>query len=994
MTLFADPGPRWFNIPADRRFLDDLARGVFTALTPLGPEALSDATILVPNRRAARGLARAFGEAAGGRAMLLPQIRAIGDLDEGEPPFEPGDLALDLPPAITPWRRRFELARLAAGHGPKIGRELDAVGALELGDALGAFFDSLEIEEATGRDVGALVEGDFADHWRLSADFLDLAVRAWPRRLEELGLADVTARRVELLNRLAEVWTERPPQGPVIAAGSTGSAPATARLLAVIAGLPQGAVVLPGLDLDLSDDAWDQVDDQHPQGAMKRLLETAEVGRGGLKTWPAAPDMAGRWRRRVINEALRPAEATADWLAQIATLRRETSGLDPIAEGLSGLATLTARTEDEAAAVCAVLLREVLETPGATAALVTPDQMLARRVCARLSRWGIAVDTSTGSPLADSPVGVLLSLLARACVDPLEPATLLALLKHPLTRLGLEPAPLEQAREGLERHGLRGPRARDWSTLEARLEAKKDDAAGDLCVRLRIAVALGCEPARTPADAARSLAKMAEAFAAGPDGKPGGLWAGASGEAAGGLLAALIEDGAALPRATPRGFFALLERLLKGETIRAGGAVHSRIQILGALEARLVGADRLILAGLEEGVWPPNAPTDPFLSRPMRKTIGLPAPERRIGLSAHDFAQAACAGEVILLHTERRAGQPSVKSRWLWRLETLARGAKVSLSTRPEVLDWARSLDAPGPQAPAPRPAPTPPVADRPRKMAVTRIEALTRDPYAVWARDILKLYPLPRPDETVDVRARGTAIHEAFERFTVANPRDLPLDAAEQFKALYLEELVKAGAPRSALAREQALASEAAAWIVEWEHRRREGGTVVEVEKEGSLTFETAAGPFVLTARTDRIELTPGGLAHILDYKTGKAPSEKMVRTGFSPQLTLTAAIVAHGVVEGVPPGTQPGQLTYVEITGRKPAGREEVRVTSSESLDAANVALNGVIDLIKRYDHETTAYVSRTAPQFVKTYAGDYDHLARLFEWSTAGDEEGGEA
>jgi ATP-dependent helicase/nuclease subunit B len=993
VSLFAAPGPRWFNIPADRRFLDDLARGVFAALTPLGPEALSDATVLVPNRRAARGLARAFGEAAGGRALLLPQIRALGDLDEGEPPFEPGDLALDLPPAITPWRRRFELARLAAAHGPKIGRELDAVGALELGDALGAFFDSLEIEEATGRDLGALAEGDFADHWRLSADFLDLAVSAWPARLAELGLADVTARRVELLNRLSQVWTERPPQGPIIAAGSTGSAPATARLLAVIAGLPQGCVVLPGLDQNLSDEAWDYVEDQHPQGAMKRLLSGAGVDRKTVALWPVAPDMAGHWRRRVINEALRPAERTADWLRQIADMRK-VEGPDPIAEGLSGLSTLTARTEDEAAAVCAVLLRETLETPGATAALVTPDQMLARRVSARLSRWGVAVDSSTGAPLAECPVGVLLSLLTRAFVDPLEPATLLALLKHPLTRLGLDGEALARARERLEEHGLRGARARDWATLEARLEKQNDEAAGDLAVRLRIAVALGCEPARTPADAARALAAAAEAFAAGPDGKTGALWAGAGGEAAAGLLAALIEDGAALPPASPRGFHALIERLLMGETIRVPGAVHARIQILGALEARLVGADRLILAGLEEGVWPPNAPTDPFLSRPMRKSIGLPPPERRIGLSAHDFAQAACAGEVYLLHTERRAGQPSVKSRWLWRLETLARGAGVDLAARDEVVDWARRLDAPGPVSPAPRPAPTPPVADRPRKMAVTRIEALTRDPYAVWARDILKLFPLERPDEAVDVRARGTAIHEAFEKFTLAWPRDLPLDAADRFKALYLEELVAAGAPRSALAREQALANEAAAWIVEWEHRRRAGGTIVEVEKEGRLTFDTAAGPFVLTARTDRIELTRDGRAHILDYKTGKAPSEKMVKTGFSPQLTLTAAIVAHGVVEGVPPGTQPGELTYIEITGRKPAGREEVRVSASDSLDAANTALNGAIALIRRYDDEKTPYRSRTAPQFVKTYAGDYDHLARVFEWSTAGDDDGGEA
>ncbi|WP_334161431.1 PD-(D/E)XK nuclease family protein, partial [Phenylobacterium sp.] len=397
----------------------------------------------------------------------------------------------------------------------------------------------------------------------------------------------------------------------------------------------------------------------------------------------------------------------------------------------------------------------------------------------------------------------------------------------------------------------------------------------------------------------------------------------------------------------------------------------------------------LVVAGLEEGVWPRGAPLDPFLSRPMRERLGLPSPERRIGLSAHDFAQAACAPEAILLHSERREGAPAVKSRWLWRLETLARGAGVEIPGRPEAIEWARRLDAPDGYAPARRPAPCPPVDDRPARLAVTRVEALTRDPYAVWARDILRLYPLKRPDEPVEARARGEAIHAAFERFAKDHPRELPPDAADIFARLYLDALEAAGMPREGLARETALAREAAAWVAGLEARRRADGRAIHVEKSGELPLEIAGRRFTLTAKADRIEADPDGFGHILDYKTGRAPSQKMVDTGFSPQLTLTAAILARGGFADIGP-LKPGELTYLEVTGRKPAGREEVRATAGDESEAAALkALQGLEDLVARYFEPDRPYVSRTAPQFVKQYASDYDHLARVFEWATSGEE-----
>ena len=998
MTPFGRPAPRWFSIAPHRPFLADLAEGLLEALAAGGPQALSDAVVLVPSRRAARGLAEAFVAVGGGRALLLPQIRALGDLDEGEPPFEPGDIALDLPPAISPWRRRFELARLTAENAPLVGRSLDATAALELADALGRFLDGVDIDEAWPLKPPAdWVAAEMARHWQVSADFLDLAVTAWPLRLAELGLVDVTARRVALTRALAETWGVAPPTGVLVAAGSTGSTPATAALLSAVANAPQGLVVLPGLDQDLADPAWAEVGDQHPQGAMKRLLAQAGIERGAVRPWsPARPgDARGRWRRRIVNEALRPVEATADWLDQIATLKAEgeRDGVDPIAEGLAGLSLIAARNEEEAAQIAALALREVLETPGRTAALVTPDAGLARRVSARLARWGIEVDSSAGAPLAGFPVGQLTALMARQAADPGDPVGLLAILKHPLVRLG-------PGAEALERWALRGARPRDWADIAARLEeaAGRNRAGIDDAVRLATLLRDALEAASapytgetaTPAEAARALAEAMETLATGPDfTDPGALWAGPAGECAGDLIAALIGESDGLPEVTPRLFAELVEDLLAAETVRAGGATHPRLRILGVLEARLIHADRLILGGLEESVWPQAAPVDPFLSRPMREEQGLSSPERRIGLSAHDFAQAAAAGEVILLTTSRRSGAPATPSRWLWRLQTLARGARVEMPSRPDLVAWARALDAPERFAPSPRPRPTPPVAARPRKMAVTTVERWLRDPYAVYARYILDFYPLERPAEPIEARARGSAVHKAFERFAVEQAGELGDDAEALFADMLVDELGRAGMLRPRLARERALATRAAPWVIEFERRRRNGARLL-IEQNGAYPLPTAGGDFTLTARADRIEWRVDR-ADVLDFKTGAPPSPKQVESGLSPQLTLTAALLHLGGFADLGP-IRPGQLVYVRILGAREGGREEVRAEAGESLDMALTALDGLRRRIDLFDDPATPYVSWAAPQFISQFVGDYDHLARLWEWHVIGDEETG--
>jgi ATP-dependent helicase/nuclease subunit B len=1012
MGLLEGPGPRWFTIAPHRPFLLDLADALIVELSREGPEALAEAVVLLPTRRAARGLEEAFLAAAGGRALLLPEILALGDLEEGEPPFEPGDMALDLPQAISSSRRRFELAALVRARPALFAGALGPEEALAHADALAAFLDSAALEEIDpGPRLGGLVTEDLAAHWARSADVLDIAVTAWPARLRELGLADVAERRTRLLRALAARWSQEPPHRVLIAAGSTGSAPATAALLRVIAAAPRGAVVLPGLDRDLDEAAWGEVGEAHPQGAMKRLLAGAKTPRSLVRPWPAIETeeaaRRGAARRRIVNEALRPPDATADWLDVIAALRDAGGSSDLFAEGLEGLSAIPARNEEHAAELIALLLREALETPGRTAALVTPDAALGRRVAARLARFGLAPDASVGPPLALAPHGALIGILAGLFEDPLAPSLLLALAKHPLARFALPGGRRARAAAALER-----PRPLSFDALAARLEAalarrSADGEGGEaaltplrdalaLVAGLRAAVEGPLAPfAAGPLDfaaAATGLCRTLEAACAPAPPEPGRLWTGADGEAAAALLAETIDDSRTFGPVGPGAFARILGALMAARPLpRSGG--DQRVRILGALEGRLLGADLLVLAGLEEGVWPRAAPVDPFLSRPMRQSLGLPAPERRIGLSAHDFAQAACAPKVALIVTERRDGQPAVKSRWLWRLETVLRGAGLALEGRGELRAWCAALDAPlaaPPRrlAPAERPRPAPPREARPRRLAVTRIETWVRDPYAVYARDILRLRPLDRPDAALEAAQRGTAMHRAFQRFAEAAARDPAAADAAAFEALALNALKESGVSLTALARERPLARRLGGFAAAFERDRRARADQVLVEQEGELAVLVDGSPFVVTAKADRVE-TVGGRADVIDFKTGAPPSRRQVAAGFSPQLTLTAAILAGGGFAAIGPAA-PGALLYVRVNGRDPPGSVSLACEETESADLADAAVEGLRRLVRRFDDPSVPYLPWTAPQFLATRAGDYDHLSRLYEWHVLGEAE----
>ena len=987
--MSGDRKPNVFTISAGTSFVDALAAGILERAGD-DPQELPRLLVLLPARRACRALREAFLRCREGRALLLPRLVPLGDLDEDELAIaEAGEVALggtaagnlDAPPAVSALRRRLLLTRLVLG--------LDREGttpdqAARLAEELARLLDQVRTERVSFEGLADLVPEDYADHWQRTLDFLKIITENWPAILAEEGCVDAAERRNMVLEAQARAWRDKPPSHAVIAAGSTGSIPATADLLGVVAGLPRGCVVLPGLDTDADAETWEEIGRQltHPQNGLARLLRRLGVERREVAEWKVASvASAPAARAAFMNGALSPANAPG-------------AGA-PLPGALDGVTRIDCPGPREEAGVVAMVMRQALETPGHTAALVTPDRGLARRVAAELRRWEVEVDDSAGLPLAQTPPGAFLRLTARMAAEDFAPVPLLAALKHPLAGLGMAPARLRSAVRRLEIDALRGPRpAAGLAGLGRALDAKASRHE-TLLAALEAAAQPCAKALRTKKATFRELLeahlKMTELLAA-TDTENGArrLWAGEAGEAAATFIAELGESSSILGALPGFDYAALLDVLMAGRVVRPRHGRHPRLQIWGLLEARLQHADVIILASLNEGTWPPEAEANPWMSRPMLDAFGLPPPERHIGLTAHDFVQALAAPTVVLTRATRVEGTPTVPSRWLLRLENLlaGHGLKDALDAREPRLAWLGELDAPAASDPGPMPPPSPrpPLESRPRELSVTRVETWIRDAYAIYAERILDLKPLDPLDADPGAAERGTIVHKALERFQNAHPGLLPDDAYD--KLLEIGEEVFGGY----IGRPGVRAfwwprfQRVARWFVDFERERRAGGLIpLAAEVDGRLEIPGPGGTFVLKARADRVDRDDDGGLAIVDYKTGQAPSWPQVTSGLVPQLPLEAVIAARGGFEGVPEGAV-GQLAYVSLPGGREPG--QFKAFPKDIDEAAGEALAGLERLVAAYDDPATPYRSRARPMFESRY-DTYDHLARVREWLALGRE-----
>ena len=992
-----DPS-RIFSISPGRSFLDALAMQVLEE-TRGDPLALGRYTILLPTRRACRAISDAFLRVGSGRALVLPALRPIGEVDEDQLILDEA-LGLenpDIPPAVPGLHRQLLLTRLIL-QWPRKDRDFTFDQAARLAAELSRFLDQVQTERLSFEKLATLVPEDYSAHWQETLDFLKILTDYWPAILADEGALDPAERRNRVLSTQAEAWTNSPPDDPVIAAGSTGSIPATAELLAVVASLPKGRVVLPGLQRDLNENDLTAIarEQTHPQNGMVRLLTYFGMEPEQVKEWPSEITEPPRENVRLVAEVLRAAETSDAW-QNLPVLARSS---------LPALERIDSSDEGEEAGVIALKLRHALETPGRTATLVTPDRNLARRVAAELLRWGIEIDDSGGQALGDTAAGTFLRLILEAASTSFSPVALLALLKHPLAAGGLAPGVFRMKVRALERFVLRGPRpgagvAGLRAVLLDREELHRIEGMQVTSINVLLKILERCvQPLsqamtgdRVPFSMLIKLHLAATESLSASDELEGSVrfWAGDAGEALAIFFAELHQSADVLPEIHGTAYADLLGSLMSGQVVRPKFGQHPRLNILGPLEARLQHADLIILGGLNEGTWPPEPTADPWMSRPMRTAFGLPLPERRIGLAAHDFAQAFCADEVVLTRARKVDGTPTVPSRWLVRLDTVLVGSGLD----PNVLrltnwqGWYRALNLPQVPLRIAAPAPRPPLYARPRRLSVTRIETWIRDPYAIYARYILGLVPIDQLEADPGAAEHGIFIHKALESF-LKEEMDSPQKS--DFATLlahgersFGEALSKPSVRAFWWPRFERIAE----WFLRQECSTAEAIVRSFVEVKGKLEINAPAGPFTLTATADRIDLGTDGHHTVIDYKTGTLPTNLEVMLGFSPQLPLEAAIAVAGGFPGVSEATTISDLAYWRLTGGEPAG--EIRHVSGDVTQVAADALEGLRKLVAIYDDESTPYLAIPNPIRAMRY-NDYLHLARVQEWSAIGVEDAG--
>lgn len=959
--------PLVFSIPGHRSFADALATGLTRSFAG-DPLALARGRVLLPNNRAVRSLTEAFVRVSGG-GLVLPRLIAIGDPDIGERiggALDPIDVIDQVPLAIEAGERLLLLAGLLRREGESTAE------ALRLAAELARTMDALAVEEIAPerlRDVVAET-ADLASHWQQSFERFDAILSRWPAILAERGLIDLADRRSRLLHMLARRWKGSPPDGFTIAAGITTSAPAIAAVLRTVSRMPVGAVVLPAVpdERSLSGEEWDALgpdaegrgEETHPAYHLKRLLDRIGVSRHEVNVW--------RWGGRAASPAVRGRAIAHAMVA--AGFSDKWNWLPTPERRLTGVQLAEFGEPASEAQAIAIALRESVETPGQTAALVTPDRTLAARVSAHLARWGIEADDSAGQPLSSAPAGTLLLAIAALMVEGVAPVPLLALLKHPL--VGGEG---EERLRWLDRVrsldlALRGPRpAPGLAALDAHVatyakDKKRPHALGDWQA-LRPSV----EPFDTTF-AGASLAQFAAQLRTHAQAIAGEVaWRGPDGRMAGELLADLEQsrDASTLGLAADD-LLPILRQLMDAMPVRRPYGGHPRVFIWGLLEARLQKADLLILGGMNEGVWPALPSPDPWLAPRIRRELGLPGLEFRTGLAAHDFMSALGAPRVLLTRARRDSRSPTIASRFWLRLQAMTGGM-----TRNQRLErLARAIDASTVVTPVERPSPSPPVEARPKRIAVTDLDRLKADPFAFYAKAVLRL----RKEEPVDADQhaawKGTAVHQVLQDWFDQDDAD-PAKLMPRLDAMLADKVIHPmlralWGPRL---------REAIEWIaLEMADDMATGRKPILAEKFG----EAIVAGVTLFGKVDRIDRLADGTLAIVDYKTGQPPKDKAVAEGFALQLGLLALIAKGGGFDKLT--GEIGAHEYWSLAKKNGRFGHRTRPDRDDGPQAFDDRVYA------QFAAAAAAYLLGTEPFEAKlnpAYAPyeDYDQLMRLEEW-----------
>jgi len=955
-----------------------LVDGLCTHFKDDPPEKLARVDIILNTERMLRRVQKLFGRKSG---ILHPRLHLVTNLNA----LMPGP---NLIPAVSKLATRFELIELV----DKLISEQPDLAARSslyaLADSLAKLIDEMAGEGVDPETITSLDVSDQSGHWERAQKFVEIAQRY-------LELRDITPdgtlmQRKSVLS-LMDLWEKDPPKTPVIVAGSTGSRGTTMLLMKAVAKLPQGVLLLPGFDFDMPEEAWELLStaagsEDHPQTRFHKLFNETGIKVSEIANWQNTPPPCPM-RNAFVSLALRPAPVTDAWL-------KEGPKLGSLEEATKGLTLLEAPDMRQEALAIALRLKEAVHR-GEVAALISPDRQLTRQVTAALDRWDILPDDSAGLPLHLSATGRFLRQVGQLLSKELTSGALLALLKHPLTHSGgARSEHLRLSRE-LELY-LRAKRVafpnaaviEDWT--KGRKEPEAVPWADWLCHAFLDKTTSDKQSFQSHFETHFSLCHFI-ALGHAPDEQDGAspLWEGKEG-------GAVAKTCAAIQEAMHRGgvmhvgdYVDIFSAVLAEGEIRDPLTPHPNVLIWGTLEARVQGADLVILGGLNEGSWPKVPTPDPWLNRSMRQSVGLLLPERQIGLSAHDFQQAVGVKQVWITRSIRSDEAETVPSRWVNRMVNLLNGLPAlngphlleNMRARgAKYLGYVKNMEAVKSCPPALRISPRPPVSARPRQLSATEIKTLIRDPYAIYAKRILNLRAIDPLDVAADPQLRGIVVHKVFERFMKDWP-NLQQDQRRQRLLSILDEELGRHVPW-ALARAY-WRNRIEAFIIEFlnaEAARQNDIIHSDFEADGKITLGELN--FTLVARADRIHVRKDQSISLFDYKTGAPPTPAQQRV-FDKQLYLMAAIAEEGGFNRIAPAPV-SEAAFIGLGG---SGLYRPAPFGEESVQAAWEKFK---NLIAAYGEKDQGYTPRRALFKAKDFS-EYDQLSRFGEWDITQEPKG---
>lgn len=1021
-------GLNLYSISSDAPFLLSFARSFLQGqlfpdykLDFSNPLALSCVEIYVPTKRAARSLSQIFLDLNPQKSCFLPRIIPFSDLEatQEQLSFVQKDI-LSLPPKIEFLDRLLLLARLVRPWHkrlPDYARQLfsDSLievptcssDAIHLGRMLSDLLDEVEREGADIEKIKAIIPEDLAGWWQITREFLEIILSHWDSILAERGVISKERWRQEILKKQISLWDKAPPKCPVIALGLKSEDKFTANFLKKIASLDLGAVILPGLDRYLSDSIWQDLDNKavltnfsHPQYVLKRLLSFFEVDRDTV-IFLGEGSKEKKERERLLSMALWPVEATKDWNLVDKSFA-ETA--------LQHVSLIEAPTENEEALAIALALREAIEDSSKTAALVTGDRILARRVAVQLARFGVIANSSVGEPLSETAPLNFVRLLLSAIFDDPDGLYFLSLMKHPYFHAGFSRSETRALVERFEFLFLREDFNKEQLSLKfdikscvqffegvkASWEEERLQKEGELlskisCLLRRIEVAIKPLMVFYGAEAASidklsiATVSVCEELAKDMQGEHK-LYEGEAGKAFVCFFQELILERSEFTFSSQE-WPSILSALLVDINITPEAYGHDRLYIWGRLEARLQTVDTVVIAGMNEGEMPKVQGSDPFMSRMMKQEISLKPPEYKIGIEAHDFSMLFGMDRVILSRSLRTGGEPTQKSRWLERLQILAGEENFAMIRKrgKKYLSYGHLLDESSLVSLAERPCPKPSVHIRPKHYSVTDLELLQNNPYAIYAKKILRLKPLSPIRREISKRALGIFFHALIARLGSVSWKGSEEALRKQFLQILEEEFSQLRLEPAVeilwYSRFYALGED----YIYWERAQASSEKFFEIS---SLPLPIGDSGAFVKGRADRIQKNIDGTVDIIDFKTGALPSKTSVYNFEKLQLLLEAILLQEGAFLIKPP-VKLGKLFYIHLGTR--GSLEILDITEGKRKDGialtaeelAREAWERLEDLIKYYNNPQSGYISYRISRDSSSYENAYDHLSRVKEW-----------